>query len=69
MTISSAHVAQVAIWREKARAGTLTQDEMREAIIFLRGERAMATPSATRVKSPGKAAVDQISLLAELDGL
>lgn len=68
MTVSSEHVAKIAEWRQKAREGTLTQDEMRAAIVFLRGERtaAAATPRAGKSKA---ASVDQASLLSELDAL
>lgn len=58
-------------WRAKARAGTLTQDEMREAMAALREDRvaAAATSAKSRAAKPGKAVVSSEDLLAELDGL
>lgn len=62
--------AKLGVWREKARAGTLTQDELREAIAALREDRSRAVAagvvSKTRAK---KAPVSSEDLLAELDGL
>lgn len=69
MSVSPEMMVKVAEWRTKAREGTLTQDEMREAIVFLRGERTAAQPSATSRKSPSKAPVDSKSLFDELDNL
>jgi len=58
---------RIAQLRERARAGTLTSDEMKEAIVFLRGERSAAVSSsripASRV---AKATVDTDALLGEL---
>lgn len=60
--------AKIQIWRERARAGTLTQDEMREAIVVLRQDRVRASAvSATARKR--KAPVDAEALLGELDNL
>ena len=42
--------AKIAEWRSKAAAGTLTLDEMREAIRVLRGERMTASTTATAAK-------------------
>lgn len=60
---------KVAGWREKARAGTLTQEEMRDAIIFLRGERTAGVASAAKARSAAKPAVSVDTLFGELDGL
>jgi hypothetical protein len=57
--------------RQRAREGTLTQDEMKEAIVMLRGDRARMAPAtggsrttkAVKAKS-GKPDADD--LLAEL---
>lgn len=68
MTVSAEHINQVAIWRAKAREGTLTQEEMKSAIIFLRGERTAAAATAKTSRSKA-ASVDQASLLNELDAL
>lgn len=64
MSVSAEMISQVAIWREKARQGTLTQDEMRSAIAFLRAERTAMQPTKTKSKA---SPVDQTSLMNELD--
>ena len=62
--------AKLGVWREKARAGTLTQDEMREAIAALREDRSRAVTTQTASKARAKkAVVSSDDLLAELDGL
>ena len=66
--------AKIQLWRQKAREGTLTQDEMREAIAALRQDRggAAATSEKSREKkatSRAKANVNSDDLLSELDGL
>jgi hypothetical protein len=68
MAITAEGQAQVALWRQKAKEGTLTLEEMKQAIIFLRQDRmnAAATSSASKAK---KAPVDADSLLSELDNL
>ena len=61
---------QVQLWRQKAREGTLTQDEMREAIQALRQGRINA--AATSAKSRSKKSVPAVNsddLLNELDNL
>lgn len=61
-------------WRAKAREGSLTQDEMREAIAVLRKDRG-AIPSATagskttRERKAAAAKPDSDALLGELDNL
>jgi len=61
---------KLAVWRQKAAAGTITQAEMREAILLLRESRrsAAAEPAkrSTARKGPAKSADD---LLNELGGL
>lgn len=64
-------VSKIAHWRAKAANGTLTADEMREAIAVLRADRvgaavASATSKASKVKAPPP---DASSLLDELEGL
>jgi hypothetical protein len=58
------------IWRAKATAGTLTTEEMKEAILALRGSRRTAADAAkatkSRAKGPTRSADD---LLGELEGL
>jgi len=60
--------SRVQVWRQKANAGTLSIDEMREAIAALRGGRLAAANATktTRAKGPAKSADD---LLTELEGL
>ena len=62
---------KVAEWRAKARAGTLTLEETREAIKVLRAGRAAVAQStsgtkARKAKEPTKTGDD---LLSELEGL
>ena len=66
--------AKVQLWRQKAREGTLTQDEMREAIEILRQGRigAATTSAASRTRkatAKAKANVNSDDLLSELDDL
>lgn len=60
---------KVAEWREKARAGTLTKEEMRDAIVFLRAERTAGVATAAKAKASAKPAVSVDTLFGELDGL
>lgn len=60
--------AKLQIWREKALAGTLTQDELRDAIILLREDRVRAAAVSTKSKAK-KAPVDADAMLGELEGL
>lgn len=43
---------RIAELREKARTGTMTQDDCREAIAFLRAERLAMPASKSRTKKP-----------------
>lgn len=46
--------SKISIWRAKAAAGTLTQEEMREAIVALRADRvgaAIASDKSKRAKA------------------
>lgn len=63
--------AKIAEWRRRAAEGTLTQEEMREAIVHLRAGRiASATAAATsRKKSTASPPPDAGDLLNELDAL
>lgn len=61
---------KVAEWRQKAREGTLTLDETREAIKFLRAGRSLvaaATGGSKTSKAKPKPSGDD--LLSELEGL
>lgn len=58
--------SKIAIWRAKAAAGTLTLDEMREAIVVLRGSRvgaahASATARQKKAKAEIPSAEDMLS--------
>lgn len=65
--------AKLAAWRIKAVDGTLTKEEMAEAITALRGERTQAATSPTgerkRSTAAKKAPVNSDDLLAQLEGL
>ena len=66
--------AQVQLWRQKAREGTLTQGEMRQAIAALRQDRVgaaavSAKSKATKATARAKANVNSEDLLNELDNL
>lgn len=67
--------AKIQLWRAKAREGTLTQDEMREAILALRRDRLSISAPATagskvnRTRAVAKAKPNSDDLLAELDNL
>lgn len=60
--------SKIALWRQKAVNGTLTQDEMREAILALRADRVgAAVASAASKRSKAKAEIpDADDLLAEM---
>lgn len=66
--------AQVQLWRQKAAAGTLTQEEMKEAINTLRQGRiaASATSAASgerKATRAAKANINSDDLLGQLEGL
>jgi hypothetical protein len=64
-------MSQIGIWRQKAAEGTLTLEEMRQAILALRGDRrgaAVASEKSRKAKAP-KAEVRADDLLSELEGL
>jgi hypothetical protein len=62
--------AKVAMWRSKAIAGTLTQEEMLESVKVLREGRiaaqSAAASSTTRTKKPAGPPIDAESLLNDL---
>lgn len=65
---------KIAEWRAKAREGTLSQDEMREAIAALRRDRgnvaqATAGSKTTRARKTAAAKPDSEDLLSQLEGL
>lgn len=65
--------AKIALWRQKAVEGTLTKEEMREALVLMRGERrSAAVASETARKTAARKVKPQLDgddLLAELAGL
>lgn len=64
-------LSRIAILQQKCAEGTVTVEEMREAVLLLRGERrTAATASETSRRKTAKAAIpDADSLLNELEGL
>lgn len=65
---------QVQLWRQKAREGTLTQDDMKEALIALREFRqaagaVSATSREKKATTKVKKNINSDDLLNELDGL
>jgi len=67
--------AQVELWRQKCRDGTMTQEEYKQVIIALRAGR-KATPqasggtkSAGRSKAAKAVPISGDDLLSELDGI
>lgn len=63
---------KVAEWRAKARAGTLSLEETREAIKYLRAGRALVAPATGGSKTNKTAKTAKPSgddLLSELEGL
>lgn len=75
--MSDTIITQIQSWRQGAAAGTLTLDEMRQAIAAIRKERveASAVSSASKerkatAKAKANAApIDSDALLGELGGL
>ncbi len=65
--------SKIAGWRLRAAEGTLTLDEMKEAIIHLRAGRLSAATTAAAAKripaSKRSAAPSQDDMLSELDDL
>lgn len=65
MTTSLATQVRIAELREKGRAGTLTRDECKEAIAFLRQERLAMPVTAAKARST-KPVINGDDLLGEL---
>jgi len=64
--------SKIASWRLRAAEGTLTLEEMKEGVIFLRAGRlgaASAAAAAKRVPAKRSAAPSQDAMLDELDDL
>lgn len=73
MSIPSAELQmKMSLWRQKAVEGTLTQDEMREAIALMRAGRAAgqtASASGTSRRAKAKAEIPSADdMLNELGG-
>lgn len=64
-------LSRFAEWRAKAAAGTLTQAEMKEAIIFMKAGRVSALTSSeqSRRKAARKEVKSADEMLNELEGL
>ena len=64
---------KIAAWRLRAADGTLTIEEMKEAIVFLRAGRLGAAQAAQKTAATRKKAIAAIpsadDMLADLDGL
>jgi hypothetical protein len=65
MTTSLTTQVRIAELREKGRSGTLSLDECKEAIIFLRQER-LAMPAASAKPRTTKPVINGDDLLGEL---
>jgi len=65
--------AKITAWRIKAAEGTLTLEEMKEAIVHLRAGRLGAAQAAGKAAATRKKAIAVIpsadDMLADLDGL
>ena len=71
MALSPETQAKVQLWRQKAREGTLSQEDRREAIQLLRQDRigAAQVSTASRAKKAPKAPINADDLLSELENL
>lgn len=69
--VSPENSAKIALWRQKAAEGTLTIEEMREAVSVLRAGRVAAQRSSdeSRTKRAKKEIKTADALLDELGGL
>ena len=62
--------SKIASWRLKAAEGTLTLDEMREGVKYLRSDRMNAANSAAKSRSAKKSVAPAADdMLSELDDL
>jgi hypothetical protein len=71
---SQATQEQIMIWRAKARDGTMTIEEQRDAIAHMRADRKRAGETSgkartTKAKTAAKKDIDSDGLLGELEGL
>ena len=61
--------SQIQLWRQKVYDGTITQDEMREAIAAIRKDRVLSSEKSTTSrakKADAKKPIDSDELLSEL---
>ena len=73
--MSTTITANIQIWRQKAAAGTLTIEEMRQAIAAIRQERGVASEvsassravKTTKTRAAKAAPINSDDLLRELD--
>lgn len=59
-------------WRQKAREGTMTLEDTRDALAALRADRAVSAATSAKAKTASakaKKVVNSDDLLGELDGL
>lgn len=63
--------AKISSWRQRSAEGTLTLDEMKEAILYLRAGRVQAAnaSAASKRKKSIAAIPSAADMLSELDGL
>lgn len=66
MAVSLEMQTRIAELRQKARDGSLTLEETKEAIAFLRQERVAMPPSSSGSKKAAAAAINADDLLGEL---
>lgn len=70
MTIDLPLSARVEIWRKKVLDGTITIEEMREAVEAIRQGRVTAAATAAKSRSSARAApIDSDALLDDLENL
>jgi hypothetical protein len=73
--MSPENSAKIQAWRQASREGTLSQDQLREAITLIREGRVGASTTSSKARTASatsrakKAPVNSDSLLDELDGL
>jgi hypothetical protein len=72
--MSPESIAQLAILREKSRAGTITLEEQKEALRIMREDRVAAATTSAKSKArksdaAAKKAISSDDLLSELEGL
>jgi hypothetical protein len=65
--MSQVITSQIQLWRQKAADGTITTEEMREAIAAIRKERVGASEKSavSRAKAAPKAAINADDVLAK----